>query len=67
MFMGNDPENHITLVVWANLAPDPTKGKPPATEIAKELIPVIYGGAVDKGRHRGGDPGHRALTERPRR
>lgn len=42
-FMGNDPVNHVTLVVWANLAPDPS-GVPPATTIAQSLIPFIYGG-----------------------
>ena len=44
-FMANDPVHHVTLVVWANLAPDPT-GVPPATTIARALIPLIYGGGA---------------------
>jgi D-alanyl-D-alanine carboxypeptidase len=41
-FMGSDPTEGITLVVWANLAPSPY-GTDPAVTIAKELIEKIYG------------------------
>ena len=57
VFMANDPENHITLVVWANLAPDPTEGKAPATTIARGLLPLIYGGGVDEDQIEAETPG----------
>ncbi|MGN5239948.1 serine hydrolase domain-containing protein [Rhodococcus sp. SJ-3] len=41
-FMGSDPENGITLIVWANLAPG-ADGRDPATTIAKGLIDGMYG------------------------
>jgi D-alanyl-D-alanine carboxypeptidase len=40
-FMGHDPENDITLVVWTNLAPS-VDGRDPASNIAKKLIEMIY-------------------------
>lgn len=40
-FMGHDPVNDITLVVWANLAPT-AQGVDPATEIAKAVIGQLY-------------------------
>jgi D-alanyl-D-alanine carboxypeptidase len=40
-FMGHDPVNDITVVVWANSAPA-ADGRAPATEIAKALIGAIY-------------------------
>lgn len=40
-FMGSDPENHVTLVVWANLAPG-VDGRDPASSIAKGLIEQMY-------------------------
>jgi D-alanyl-D-alanine carboxypeptidase len=41
-FAGTDPENKVTIVVWANL--DPTAdGRAPATIIAKGLINEMYG------------------------
>lgn len=40
-FMGHDPENKLTLVVWTNLAPA-ADGKDPATTIARTLIGRIY-------------------------
>ncbi len=41
-FAGRDPDQRITLVVWANLnsAPD---GRPVATTIARDLLATIYG------------------------
>jgi D-alanyl-D-alanine carboxypeptidase len=46
-FMGNDPVNHVTLVVWANLAPSPD-GESPATAIARTLIGKVYATAAAK-------------------
>ena len=40
-FMGHDPENRVTLVVWTNLAPA-VDGRDPATTIARELIGLVY-------------------------
>ncbi|MCT9870198.1 serine hydrolase domain-containing protein [Paenarthrobacter aurescens] len=40
-FMGNDPVNSVTLVVWTNLAPA-ADGRDPATTIAKTLIGKLY-------------------------
>jgi D-alanyl-D-alanine carboxypeptidase len=40
-FMGHDPVNGVTLVVWANLAPT-VDGRDPATTIARELIGLLY-------------------------
>lgn len=40
-FMGSDPENKVTVVVWANLAPA-ADGQGPATAIAKGLIEKMY-------------------------
>jgi D-alanyl-D-alanine carboxypeptidase len=40
-FMGNDPDNAVTLVVWTNLAPS-VDGRDPATTIARALIGQIY-------------------------
>jgi hypothetical protein len=40
-FMGHDPENNVTLVVWTNLAPT-VDGHDPATTIARELIGLVY-------------------------
>ncbi|HET8995018.1 MAG TPA: serine hydrolase domain-containing protein [Rhodococcus sp. (in: high G+C Gram-positive bacteria)] len=40
-FMGSDPENGMTLIVWANLAPG-VDGRDPATTIAKGLIDEMY-------------------------
>src|SRR5688572_3193029 len=40
-FMGHDPENRVTLVVWTNLAPT-VDGRDPATTIARELIGLVY-------------------------
>lgn len=42
-FMGYDPVNKITLVVWANVAPM-ADGEPPAATIAVDLIDEIYAG-----------------------
>src|SRR5690606_14989764 len=41
-FMGSDPENDVTLVVWANLAPG-VDGRDPASTIAKNVIDRMYG------------------------
>lgn len=40
-FMGHDPDNKVTLVVWANLAPA-ANGQDPATTMAKEIIGKVY-------------------------
>ncbi|CAM2895610.1 serine hydrolase domain-containing protein [Prescottella defluvii] len=40
-FMGHDPVNKVTLVVWANLAPA-ANGQDPATTMAKEIIGKVY-------------------------
>lgn len=40
-FMGHDPDNKVTLVVWANLAPAPN-GQDPATTMAREIIGKVY-------------------------
>ena len=43
-FMGRDPKNKVTLVVWTNLAPAPD-GRDPASTIAKAIIGDLYGEA----------------------
>jgi D-alanyl-D-alanine carboxypeptidase len=43
-FMGRDPKNNVTLVVWTNLAPSPD-GRDPASTIAKAIIGDLYGAA----------------------
>lgn len=40
-FMGSDPVNKVTLIVWTNLAPAPD-GRDPATTIARALLRQIY-------------------------
>ncbi|WP_024817320.1 serine hydrolase domain-containing protein [Arthrobacter sp. 31Y] len=40
-FMGNDPVNSVTLVVWTNLAPA-ADGRDPASTIARTLIDKVY-------------------------
>jgi D-alanyl-D-alanine carboxypeptidase len=40
-FMGHDPVNNVTVVVWTNLAPA-VDGRDPATTIARSLIGMIY-------------------------
>jgi D-alanyl-D-alanine carboxypeptidase len=40
-FMGSDPVNHVTLIVWTNLAPA-ADGRDPATTIAKALVGQVY-------------------------
>lgn len=42
-FMGSDPENNVTLVVWANLAPG-VDGHDPAATIARGVIDKMYAG-----------------------
>ncbi|MGW4480339.1 serine hydrolase domain-containing protein [Rhodococcus triatomae] len=42
-FMGSDPENGVTLIVWANLAPG-ANGQDPASTVAKNLIEEMYAG-----------------------
>ncbi len=43
-FMGSDPVNHVTLIVWTNLAPA-ADGRDPATTIARALIGQVYASA----------------------
>jgi D-alanyl-D-alanine carboxypeptidase len=40
-FMGNDPVNKVTLIVWTNLAPA-ADGRDPATTIARALLGHVY-------------------------
>lgn len=40
-FMGHDPVNGVTLVVWTNLAPT-VDGRDPATTIAATLVGMLY-------------------------
>ena len=40
-FMGNDPVNKVTLIVWTNLGPT-ADGRDPATTIAKAMAGMIY-------------------------
>jgi D-alanyl-D-alanine carboxypeptidase len=40
-FMGHDPVNGVTLVVWVNLAPT-VDGRLPAQTIAAALIRLLY-------------------------
>jgi D-alanyl-D-alanine carboxypeptidase len=40
-FMGSDPVNKVTLIVWTNLAPA-ADGRDPATTIARALLRQIY-------------------------
>jgi D-alanyl-D-alanine carboxypeptidase len=40
-FMGSDPVNGVTLIVWTNLAPA-ADGRDPATTIARTLLGHIY-------------------------
>jgi len=42
-FMGYDPVQKVTIVVWTNLAPA-ADGRPPAATIATSLMTSIYGG-----------------------
>jgi D-alanyl-D-alanine carboxypeptidase len=44
-FMGHDPVNNVTVVVWTNLAPA-VDGRDPAATIAKSLIGMIYSPAL---------------------
>ena len=41
-FMGYDPENDVTLIVWSNLG-SAANGDPVATTIARSIIAEIYG------------------------
>lgn len=40
-FMGHDPDNKVSLVVWTNMAPS-VDGRDPATTIAAALINQLY-------------------------
>jgi len=40
-FMGYDPVNDVTIVVWGNLAPTAT-GDAPAARLVEKLIPYVY-------------------------
>jgi len=40
-FMGHDPSNKVTLVIWVNMAPTP-EGLDPATTTARTLLGQIY-------------------------
>ncbi|MGB7235414.1 MAG: serine hydrolase domain-containing protein [Rhodococcus sp. (in: high G+C Gram-positive bacteria)] len=50
-FMGYDPVNDVTIVVWGTLAPTP-EGAPPAAAVAKSLVPLVYASSTeDTGEH----------------
>jgi D-alanyl-D-alanine carboxypeptidase len=53
-YMGYDPVNKVTVVVWSNLAPG-AKGTAPATTIARELIDNMYGTATTTPSPKSGD------------
>jgi D-alanyl-D-alanine carboxypeptidase len=40
-FMGYDPVNDVTIVVWGNLAPAAT-GAAPAARLVEKLVPYVY-------------------------
>jgi D-alanyl-D-alanine carboxypeptidase len=40
-FMGYDPANDVTIVIWGNLSPTPL-GAAPAARMAERLIPYVY-------------------------
>ncbi|WP_305686819.1 serine hydrolase [Microbacterium sp.] len=42
-FMGYDPDTDVTVVVWTTLAPA-ADGRPPAADIAHNLVEILYGG-----------------------
>ncbi|MEF2979130.1 serine hydrolase domain-containing protein [Subtercola sp. YIM 133946] len=44
-YMGYDPVNKVTMVVWTNLAPS-ADGRPPAATLAADLIGELYGTAT---------------------
>jgi D-alanyl-D-alanine carboxypeptidase len=46
-FMGHDPVNNVTLVVWSNLAPT-ADGRDPATTIARSLVGMLYASEADR-------------------
>ena len=46
-FMGHDPVNNVTLVVWSNLAPA-ADGRDPATTIARSLVGMLYASEDDR-------------------
>ncbi|MFP3468302.1 hypothetical protein SB754_22680, partial [Leifsonia sp. SIMBA_070] len=43
-FMGYDPVNDVTVVIWGNLAPT-IEGQAPAARVAAELLPFVYAAA----------------------
>jgi len=46
-FMGHDPVNNVTLVVWSNLAPA-VDGRDPATTIARSIVGMLYAPENDR-------------------
>jgi len=46
-FMGHDPVNNVTLVVWSNLAPA-VDGRDPATTIARSIVGMLYAPEDDR-------------------
>ncbi|SNT45290.1 serine hydrolase domain-containing protein [Rhodococcoides kyotonense] len=40
-FMGYDPVNDVTMIIWGNLAPT-ADGNAPAARLAMDLIPYVY-------------------------
>ncbi len=47
-FMGYDPQQKVTLIVWTNLNAT-TEGKGPAVELAKAIIGMLYGTTAGAG------------------
>jgi D-alanyl-D-alanine carboxypeptidase len=52
-FMGHDPVNQVTLIVWTNLAPA-VDGRDPAATIARSLVGMLYRGEEAKRREAAG-------------
>lgn len=44
-YMGADPEKGITVIIWANVAPN-AEGKSPADQLAGTVVPLLLEGAA---------------------
>lgn len=45
-YMGSDPERGLTVLIWANVAPN-AEGKGPADQLAGTVVPILLEGAAD--------------------
>ncbi|WP_426977645.1 serine hydrolase domain-containing protein [Pseudarthrobacter sp. O4] len=61
-FMGSDPVNKVTLVVWTNLAPS-ADGRDPAATISKALLGELYAPAAAPPPTPSQSPGPAAMAE----